>query len=139
MAAVSLLNTTINSANTCLVNQEAHTALQLLHRRSSDEDDDVDNDDEEEENEEELETEEVEEIEEENGDDTLVTENNNELVNHSLSSTNSSSSTSRPFEIGWGRGSRPMSIVITLFLFFQKNQLNFRLHLIQHLLPNIGV
>jgi len=152
MSESPLLNTSINSGNTRTVNPEAHTSRQLLNRHSPDEDDEDDVDEEEddegqiggeeiedeEEEEEEIGGEEIEEDNEENGDDILVTKVNNEHVNNSFSSIPSSSSPSRPFEPGWGRGSRPMSIVIIFLLFFPKkiSYLKFRPHPMQRLLRN---
>jgi hypothetical protein len=116
-----LFNTTINSLTTLIVNPEAHTARQLLHRRSSDEADDNDDDEEEEGDEEaaaatdeEEEEDKDEEIEEENGDITLVTDFNKDHVNHSLSPTKFSSSASYAVPVGRGRGSRIPSMVTIL-------------------------
>jgi hypothetical protein len=135
------ISMTINPTNTFLVNREAHTALQLLHRRSSDEDDE-DEEEDTEEGEQEIEKnkeedteeaeqeideikedteegeEEIEEIKEENGDDTLVAGFNNNHVNHSKSPPNYSSSLSFPFPVGFGRGSRPISMVTLFNCFF---------------------
>ncbi|CAF2720889.1 unnamed protein product [Rotaria sp. Silwood2] len=105
------IDTTINSTNTFLVNPEAHTSLQLLHRRSSDEDEDDEEEDdviEEDEIVEEADHE-VEEIEEENGHDNLIAEFNNDRVK-CLTSPQKISSSSCPFTVGWGRGSRSISI-----------------------------
>ncbi|CAF0899767.1 unnamed protein product [Rotaria sordida] len=116
MAENPFIDTTINSTNTFLVNPEAHTSLQLLHRRSSDEDeDDEDEDDlvegdeivEEEEDEAD---EEVEETEDDNGDDTLNAEFNNDHIKRSISSPKISSLSSCPFTVGWGRGSQSISM-----------------------------
>ncbi|CAF3348810.1 unnamed protein product [Rotaria sp. Silwood1] len=113
------IDTTINSTNTFLVNPEAHTSLQLLHRRSSDEDEDdeeaddvVEEDEivEEEKDEEEELDEEVEETEEENGHDTLIAEFSNGHVKRSTPPSKFSFSSSCPFTVGWGRGSRSISI-----------------------------
>ncbi|CAF4999275.1 unnamed protein product, partial [Rotaria sp. Silwood1] len=116
------IDTTINSTNTFLVNPEAHTSLQLLHRRSSDEDEDdeeaddvveedeiVEEEKDEEDEEEELD-EEVEETEEENGHDTLIAEFSNGHVKRSTPPSKFSFSSSCPFTVGWGRGSRSISI-----------------------------
>jgi hypothetical protein len=118
MTENSCINMAMNSTNVFLVNPEAHTSLQLLHRRSSDEDDGDDDEEEEEteedEQDEKLEDEkdeEIEDIEEENGDDTLIEELNNDHKNHSIPSP------PLPFPVGWGRGSRLLSMVI-LFNFF---------------------
>jgi len=120
------ISMTINPTNTFLVNREAHTSLQLLHRRSSDEDDE-DEEEDTEEGEQEIDEikedteegeEEIEEIKEENGDDTLVAEFNNNHVNHSKSPPSYSSSLSFPFPVGFGRGSRPISMVTLFNCFF---------------------
>jgi hypothetical protein len=112
MAENLCINMIVNPTNT-FVNPEAHTSLQLLHRRSSDEDDGDDDDEEETEDEQEQEQqEEEEEIEEENCDDTLVAELSNDHLNHSTAPPILSSSPSFPFSRGWGRGSRSISIVI---------------------------
>jgi hypothetical protein len=124
MAENLCINMIVNPTNTFLVNPEAHTSLQLLHRRSSDEDDGDDDDEEEtedeqeQEQEQEEEEEEIEEIEEENCDDTLVAELSNDHLNHSTAPPISSSLPSFPFSVGWGRGSRSISIVILLNFVF---------------------
>lgn len=115
MAENSCIIMSINTPNTFVVNPEAHTSLQLLHRRSSDEDDGDDEDEgveetaDEQEEEEELEEEKDEEIEEENDDHTPAEELNN---GHIDPSPISSSLPSLPFTVGWGRGSQLTPTVI---------------------------
>jgi hypothetical protein len=126
MAENSCINMIVNPTNTFLVNPEAHTSLQLLHRRSSDEDYGDDDDEEETEDEqggeeeEELEEEDevVGEIEEENVDDTLVAELNTDHLNHSTAPPIFSSLPSFPFAVGWGRGSKSRSISIVILFNF---------------------
>ncbi len=114
MAENSCIIMSINTPNTFVVNPEAHTSLQLLHRRSSDEDDGDDEDEgveetaDEQEEEEELE----EEKDEENDDHTLAEELNNGHIDPSTTSPISSSLPSLPFTVGWGRGSQLTPTVI---------------------------
>ncbi len=125
MAENLCTDTAINLKNP-FFNPEAHTSLQLLHRRSSDEDDNDDDDDDdveeetaenEQDEEEEEKDEEVEDIKEENGDDTLGLECSNDHVNHSTTPPVSSSLSSFPFPVIWGRGSRPI-LIVRLFCYF---------------------
>ncbi|CAF3626328.1 unnamed protein product [Adineta steineri] len=106
-------DTAITSTNTFVINPEAHTSLQLLHRRSSEEG--TDDDEEEPEPEDDVGEEddnnvEEEELEEEQDDPILVAELNNAHGNDLLSSPEFSSLPSRPFSTGWGRGVRSISI-----------------------------
>ena len=129
MAESSCINMAMN-VPTALINREAYTSLQLLHRLSSDEENT--NDEAEEEEEEEQKNGEAEDIEEESGDSPVVVESDNDHLNHSASAPVLSSSPSFYYPVGRASGSRLKSIVLPFDLIYSCiNSLNFRALLIR--------
>ena len=111
MAEVPSLHMINVSTNTLLVNPEAHTSLQLLHRVSSDEDEDEDED------EQDIIEIEDDEEEEEDGDDPLVEHLNHDSIDKSPTSPKLSPLLSKPFPLGRGRGLLGISPVKILEFF----------------------